>query len=66
MRRSVKQLPESPSPSYRSRVPKLSPTYRSHGVKHEPKLHTRQYPFDRAHNARKREELSWPGSWVVL
>ena len=27
------------SRSYRSRVPKLSLTYRSHGVKHEPELH---------------------------
>ena len=33
---SVKQLPEPVSPSYRNRVPKLSPTYRSHSVKHEP------------------------------
>ena len=38
-RKSVKQLPESLSTSNRSRVPKLSPTYRSHNVKHEPKLH---------------------------
>jgi hypothetical protein len=37
--RSVKQLPESLSPMYRSRVSKLSPTYRSHNVKHEPELH---------------------------
>jgi hypothetical protein len=36
---SVRQLPESLSPSYRSRVPKLSPTYRSHTVQHEPDSH---------------------------
>src|SRR5665647_3369816 len=33
---SVTQVPEPLSPGYRSRVPKLSRTYRSHSVKHVP------------------------------
>jgi len=33
------QLPKSLSTSNRSRAPKLSPTYRSHSVKHEPEQH---------------------------
>jgi hypothetical protein len=38
--KSVRQLPEPLSPSYRNRVPKLSTTYRSHSVNYEPELHT--------------------------
>ncbi len=32
------------SGSYRSRVPKLSPTYRSHSVQHEPESHRPLFP----------------------
>lgn len=38
--RGVTQVPKPLSPTYRNRVPKLSLTYRSHSVKHEPELHT--------------------------
>ncbi len=35
----VRDLPEPLSPSNRTRVPKLSPTYRSHNVQYEPGPH---------------------------
>jgi hypothetical protein len=41
----VRQEPEPPSPSYRTRVPNLSPTYRSHRVKHVPGQHSHR-PVD--------------------
>ena len=44
---TASQVPEPPSPSYRTRVPKLSPTNRSHHVKHVPGQHIFDYDRDR-------------------
>ena len=52
--KSVKHVPEPPSPRNRTRVPKTTSTYRtrvqqpstrnrSHSVKHEPELHSQRH-----------------------